>query len=176
MVHSLQSAESIVLTGPESTGKTTLSSLLSLGYDEPLVSEMSRPYLEARNGEYAYQDLAKIASVQLDEEKKKRSNATNFLFCDTDLLTIVTWGKFKYGKIDEWIEEAFYRNKSTYVLCDIDVPWEPDPLRENPNDRRALFDLHLDYLKESGKQHIVVKGKIEERIQSITAFLDTKNL
>jgi hypothetical protein len=41
------------------------------------------------------------------------------------------------------------------LICDIDLPWEPDPVRENGGDRR-LF-LHNKYIEEIKKYNFNYK-------------------
>ena len=164
------STEILVTTGPESSGKTTLASQLSDYWKTPLVPEVSRDYLKGRNS-YQQQDLLKIAKAQHEQEQAILSHSADRIVCDTDLLVIVIWSEVKYGCCDPWIVDTFensIKQKTTsryYYLCDFNIPWEADPLRENPDNRDTLFDLYLQKLKEYELDHCVMKGDPVERLQ-----------
>ena len=141
----------IVITGPESSGKTTLATQLSSYWKAPLIAEVARDYLADKHF-YQQCDLLEIAKQQHEEESKTLSHFPNRIVCDTDLLVIMIWSEFKYGSCDPWIYEAFEhcmaRNSTNrhYYLCDSNIPWQADPLRENPNNRNQLFELYLEKL------------------------------
>ena len=54
--------EIVVVTGPESCGKTTLARQLADRWEAPLVSEAARDYLQNK-GSYQKSDLLKIAKL-----------------------------------------------------------------------------------------------------------------
>ncbi len=130
----------IVLTGPESSGKTSLAQKLALHYRSDWVPEFARHYLENLNRPYQKSDLLKIAEAQIETENMRTATPVRFLFCDTDLITIKIWSEYRFGDCDPWIlkqiEERTYHH---YLLCKPDIAWQPDPLRENPDDREALY-------------------------------------
>ena len=108
----------IIITGPESCGKTTLARQLSAHFQTPLVEEYARIFFEEKQTpQYNAADLLKIAMGQSAAEKqaertllaqfpsKKASNSPNLILCDTDLLTIKIWSEEKYGRCDPWIIE-----------------------------------------------------------------------
>jgi len=166
------STEIIVITGPESSGKTTLAGQLSNSWKTPLVPEIARDYLKEKIY-YQKSDLLKIAKQQHKKEQALLSHSPEKLVCDTDLLVIMIWSEVKYGHCDQWICKTFENNinqqSSTrhYFLCDSKIPWQADPLRENPHDRNELFNLYLKKLKEYDLDHSVVKGNSQERLQQI---------
>ena len=95
------------------------------------------------------------------------------LICDTDLLVMIVWSEVKYGRCDQWIydtfekclkQEAFTRH---YYLCDSEIPWQADDLRENPDNRNELFKLYLQKLREYGLDYNVVKGGRQERVEQV---------
>jgi nicotinamide riboside kinase len=54
-----------------------------------------------------------------------------------------------------------------YLVCQPDLPWETDPLRENEQDRERLFALYMEDLFNDGKTVEVVKGTGDARMQEV---------
>jgi NadR type nicotinamide-nucleotide adenylyltransferase len=162
----------ISVTGPESTGKSWLAEHLAEHYKTKWVPEYARKYLEEINRPYTYQDILVIAQKQWDQENSAASN-TELLFCDTDFCVTNIWCKVKYGKCHEWITEKLEQNNyGLYLLCDIDLPWQYDPLREHPEMRSELFGMYCDLLQEHRFNYRVVTGTGEERLQNAIFFVD----
>ena len=161
----------VVITGPESSGKTTLAMDLSAHFDVPWVPEQARPYLEARQGLYGEADLLQIAQAQVAAEDLHGD--TDLLICDTDLITIRIWGEEKYGRSDPWIVRATEeRTYDHWLLCSPDMAWEPDPLRENPHDRERLFEVYRDLLTRLGRPFTIISGDPDERLRAaVTAVM-----
>ena len=162
--------EIVVVTGPESCGKTTLAKQLADRLEAPLVNEAARDYLQNKDS-YQKSDLLRIAKLQNAMEQEKAVLSTDKLVCDTDLLVILIWSEFKYGRCDPWIRETFencFNEKSLtrhYVLCAPNIPWQKDRLRENPHNREELFAVYLKKLKDYKLQHSVVSGSSKERLK-----------
>jgi nicotinamide riboside kinase len=162
--------EIIVITGPESSGKTTLASQLSDCWKSPLVPEVARDYLKGKNS-YQQHDLLKIAKQQHKQEQTFLSHSPERMVCDTDLLVIMIWSEVKYGHCDPWITTTFENcieqktSSRYYYLCDSNIPWQADPLRENPHNRDELFDLYLQKIQEYELDHSIVKGEPRIRLQ-----------
>ena len=164
----------IVISGPESSGKTTLAEALAHHYGTVCAREMARPYLEVKKRSgitvgYAEEDLLSIARSQVEEEDRVGASididAPRILFCDTDLITIRIWGEEKYGRSDPWIaQQTEQRPYDLWFLCAPDMPWEPDPLRENPLDRDRLFGLYEQELNALGRTYAVIQGGRMERL------------
>ena len=155
----------IAITGPESSGKTTLAKDLSRILGAKLVEEYSREYLEKNGPRYHKLDLLKIARENLRRiEAVDRSS----MVCDTEFLVMKIWYVEKYGVPDPEIEKYWLETPfDLFVLCHPEIPWVPDPLRENPFDRDRLFDIYLKELELSGKPFIIVRGSPEERIEQV---------
>lgn len=93
--------------------------------------------------------------------------------CDTDMITIRIWSQDKFGHVHPEIVDLVRRTEYDYwMLCRPDIPWEPDPLRENPHDRDRLFDVYEQTLRELGRPFIVIEGNHKERMRKATAFID----
>ena len=145
----------IIITGPESSGKTALCKALSKHFKIPSTEEYARGYLNNLGREYKEEDLIEIAKGQLQSE-------TNSQLLDTDLITIKIWSEYKYGKSDKWILEQIEKQKSEnryYLLCRPDIPWEADPLRESPLNRDELFKIYKREIEELGHDYLIIEGK-----------------
>jgi len=79
---------------------------------------------------------------------------------DTDILTYKIWSDVKYGQTDSWINQHLTSPRDKlYLLCYPDVDWEPDPLRENPHDRLALFSDYEQLLMALKLDYYIICGK-----------------
>lgn len=156
----------ISLVGPESSGKTTLAGALAEALGCLWVPEHARDHLAATGGAYGPDDLLRIARGQVLAEERALADGPPFLVCDTDLVTIVVWSQEKYGRCDPWImEQARARVYTHRFLLTPDMPWVPDPLRENPHDRDRLFTVHCRVLEELGLSYTILQGALDVRLQ-----------
>ncbi len=166
-MHQHSDLKKIAIVGPESTGKSMLAQQLAQLYKTAWVKEYARTYLEKLNRNYTYDDLRIIAKGQMQWEDEQAGKANGLLFCDTNLIVIKVWSDFKYGKTDkEIIAEIKKRKYQTHLLCNIDLPWQNDPLREHPHKREQLFKIYKTELKKFGIGYIEVKGTGDERLKS----------
>ncbi|QDH78479.1 ATP-binding protein [Echinicola soli] len=166
----------IVIIGPESTGKSTLSAALAAHFGEPWVEEYARKYIQQLDRDYHFDDLLEIAKGQIQLEDVMAKQAEALLFCDTDLHVIHVWSEHKYQKTADWILEQMARRKyDLYLLTDIDIPWEEDPLREHPDPEMRTFFYHwYDRLMHTADAPVVaISGSLDERLtKSIKAIED----
>jgi len=167
----------IVITGPESTGKSFLAKKLSEHFGQANTEEVARAYLNELQRPYNYHDLYKIALRQIATEDAWLNSNIGVLFCDTDLITIKIWSQVKYGKVDKRILRLIdQRHYELYLLCYPDIPWEPDPLRENPHNRPELFELYKEELMSYGKSFCLIEGsdyqkRMETAVKAVSDFL-----
>jgi NadR type nicotinamide-nucleotide adenylyltransferase len=168
----------VVMFGPESTGKTTLSEMLARYYNTVWVPEYAREYLQNKwNNERKtceQQDLIPIAIGQMDLENDLAFKATDVLFCDTDLLETKVYSLEYYGGfVDPLLDEAARNNDyDLYFLTYIDVPWEADDLRDRPLQREEMFQAFKKALDEHGKKYVLLKGNKKERLQKAVKYVD----
>lgn len=151
----------VVIIGPESTGKSTLSAALAAAFNTNWSPEFARDYLEQLKRNYHEADLWEMAKGQLALEQKMAQTANRLLFCDTDLYVIKVWSEAKYGRCDRRILEEIARRKyDFYLLTDIDIPWQPDPLREHPEtkDRQYFYRQYLDLVQQSNTPFVRISG------------------
>lgn len=164
----------IVIIGPESTGKSTLTAALASHFGEPWVPEFAREYLEKLDRPYEYDDLLDIAKGQISLEEKKLRDAKKFLFCDTDLHVLKVWSESKYKRVHPWIlDQIKVRKYDFYLLTDIDIPWEADPQREHPEPemREYFFDLYSSLLEKNSTPFQVVRGDLETRFSLALKYI-----
>jgi len=178
----------IVIIGPESTGKSTLCSLLAAHYKTIWCPEFARQYLLDNGTDYSFEDLATIAKGQLELEEKyllevnhpESSTQNPTLFLDTDMYVMKVWCEFVFGKCHQFIlDEIKTRKYDLYLLCNIDLPWAKDELREYPDEkpRQELFAIYQNILFNQTTPWHLISGTNEERLQNaIHAINKTFNL
>ena len=159
----------IVFTGPECSGKTKLSQEIAKHFNFIWIEEYARKHLNKVQNLYEYSDLKKIAQGQLELEQKTKKN--QFLICDTNLQVIKLWSIIKFGKCDPFIlnNQDF---RALYILCKPDFQWVFDPLRENPQNREAIFNLYYKDLIENNMNFIIVEGVHNKRFQVVSKIID----
>ena len=158
----------IAITGPESTGKSSLAHFLSVEFNLPLLREFARDFLYSKPEGYqcSFQDIGYIAAMQMKLEDEL-SEKHDFIICDTDVLVCKIWQEYVFGNSDPSIEAAFQnRNYDLILLCNADIPWEFDPLRSNPNDRDDIFNLYKNALEKASKPFKIISGIGEQRFKT----------
>ncbi|NOU46261.1 MAG: ATP-binding protein [Bacteroidales bacterium] len=156
----------IAITGPESTGKSWLAGHLAKEFNTVWIPEYAREYLSGKDTAYVLEDVVEIAKGQLAHEHRMIDKANQFLFSDTEMLVCKIWTDFVFNQIPDFIKQA-YENQyyDLYLLCDIDLPWEPDPLREHPNSRQIIFDKYKMELTQANLPFAVISGFGENRLK-----------
>ncbi len=159
----------IAITGPESSGKTTIARLIAEQINGFYVPEFAREFLELLDRDYTINDLDDIAKGQV--QRWNSAPQDEMLVCDTDWTVIRIWESFKYGSV----KHTLYCTSSPdtlYLLCKPDIEWEPDPLRENPDDRNELFDLYEQLLRETGLNYSISEGNVTNRLQNAVSLIE----
>jgi len=168
----------IVLFGPESTGKTTLSKQLARHYNSVWVREYAREYLQDKwNNERKTcesKDLLPIAIGQMKLENDLAQKTDSVLICDTDLLETKVYSEAYYkGTCDPILETYALENSyDIYFLTYIDTPWEADDLRDKPNERERMFKAFESALIKHKRPYVLLKGSKEERLKLATYHID----
>lgn len=163
----------IVFTGPESSGKTTISKEAARLYNLPLVEEYARSYLTNLERSYHNEDLSQIALGQENLESIYAQYPT--IICDTDLLTLYIWRNEVFNTVDEnWAKKLKndYPSERLYLLCSPDIPWQYDELRENPFDRDRLYTIYKETMTSFGMNFIELYGDHEERMAIVSQILE----
>jgi NadR type nicotinamide-nucleotide adenylyltransferase len=166
----------IVIIGPESTGKSTLCQQLAAHYETVWCPEYARTYLDVNGTEYGPDDLMRIAQGQLALEEWMAAEAKPpYYFVDTDLYVMKVWFEVVFDYCPPWIlKGAATQHCDLYLLCDTDLPWVADGMREYPDleQRQRLFRMYKDILINDGRPWALVSGTEEERLQSAIAAID----
>lgn len=142
-------------------------------YGAGLVSEYSRNYLTHLGRPYEEKDLLDIARGQMGLEAAAKINNTSMIICDTSLLVIKVWSLYKYNRCHPWIlDQLKHRENQLYLLTHHDIPYEEDPLRENPHDRHLLFGLYKSALESQDTPYVIVQGDKKSRLDIATRAID----
>ncbi|MBK9146472.1 MAG: ATP-binding protein [Flavobacteriales bacterium] len=164
----------IAIVGPESSGKSTLAQELMLRARAWYVSESAREYIDGLDRPYEEADLLEIARAQASNEEMVSTEFKGLMVCDTDLITIRIWSEEKFGRCHPWIlEQSEKRQYDHWLLCKPDIPWEPDPQRENPYDRDRLFEKYKALLDWLEKPYTIISGSRNARVKTALGVVKT---
>jgi HTH-type transcriptional regulator, transcriptional repressor of NAD biosynthesis genes len=157
------------MTGPESTGKTMLARQVAERLGTAWVPEAARCYAERVARPLTAADVEPIARehIALADETEARvtTRGGRVLVLDTDLLSTVIYARHYYGEVPRWIEEEEERRRADlYLLCDVDLPWEPDGVRDRPSDREAMFAEFERALAERRARSAMIRGEPRARL------------
>ena len=169
----------IVILGPESTGKSTLCKQLAAHYNTTWVAEYAREYLLKNGTAYTYENLLEIAKGQIEAEdlgirnwelanKSKIGNLKSEIFIDTDMNVMKVWCEFAFERCHHWILNRIAERKyDLYLLCNIDLPWIKDELREYPDlvSRQKLYCYYKDILINQNIPWVEISGTYEQRLE-----------
>jgi len=161
----------ILITGPESTGKSTLSRALSDKTGYVLLSEYARTYLEENGPSYTFEDLKKIAKTHVNQFRQLESSGQDVIL-DTYLMNLHIWSEVKFGRVDTYIAEQLKIFKPDLtLLLKPDIAWAPDPLRENENNRDELFDRFESMLTTRQDKFVIIEG--DNRLEQVLLNIES---
>ena len=167
----------VAVIGPESTGKSTLCELLAQHYNTQWCPEFAREYLMEKKGKYDYADLLNIAYGQVELENTMLTKARNgFYFIDTDMYVMKVWCEVAFENCHTWIlKQIALSQYDLYFLCDVDLPWVKDELREYPDFkfRKNLFKIYKDILINQKVRWSVISGTDTQRLQMAVSIINT---
>ena len=167
----------IAMYGPESTGKTTLASQLAEVFNTIWIPEFARDYLQdkwdLKQEICSQEDLIPIAIGQIKLENEALSQATKFLFCDTNSLVTKVFSDIYYNSCDPILDQAaLVHDYDLIFLTDVDIKWEPDDIRDKPDDRETTFATFEKTIKQFKKPYIKLSGNKEERLEKATKIIN----
>ena len=180
----------IVVIGPESTGKSTLCEQLAAHFNTIWVKEYAREYLLKNGTNYSFEDLLDIAKGQLEGEElivgrwpltetrsteQRLTNNGQHVFIDTDMYVMKVWCEFVFEKCHHWILNRIVERKyDLYLLCNTDLPWVKDELREYPDlvSRKKLYRHYKDIMVNQRVPWADISGNYEERLQKAIKAVD----
>ncbi|MEA3445583.1 MAG: ATP-binding protein [Bacteroidota bacterium] len=149
----------IVITGAESTGKTELAKGLAEHYNSVWVPEFARQYIETLNRPYNYHDVELIAKKQILSEEKIKEKAHDIIFYDTWLIITKIWFSEVYKKVPSWLNQHIEKsNIDLFLVCENDIAWIPDPVRENRDKRGFLQSLYIEEIEKLKRPWELIKG------------------
>jgi NadR type nicotinamide-nucleotide adenylyltransferase len=169
----------IVITGPESTGKTELAQALAEKLNSPWIPEYARQYVENLDRPYNYNDVIQIAKYQVIQEKESILKTENgIIIFDTWLIITKVWLDLVFGKCPKWIPDYIRSSKiDLFLVCDTDLPWIADPVRENGGEKRKeLFQLYCDEISTFGFKYEIVSGSGITRTENAMIALSKHGL
>lgn len=171
----------IAVVGPESTGKSTISKLLAQHYNTIYVPEYAREYCSKLTDPCTWQDEINMFHGQLELEKQLLPRANHLLICDTTFITVKIWSDQMFGKTpQEVLDELPKHTYDFYLLMNIDLPWEHDPLRDFPDLREHFMEVWHRELRNLNANYVVISGNSAARlgnaIASIDSFLESNQL
>ena len=179
----------VAVIGPESTGKSTLCELLAQHYNTQWCPEFAREFLLTHGTDYTYDDLLYIAKGQLameDEytqslvgrsefginsfvpDSELRTLNSKLLFVDTEMYVMKVWCEFVFGKCHRWVlDQIIERKYDLYLLCNTDLPWVKDELREYPDlkTRDQLYHIYKDIMINQSTPWVDITGDHDERLK-----------
>ena len=179
----------VVVIGPESTGKSSLCEQLANHYKTEWVKEYAREYLLTNGTEYGYDNLLEIAkgqfalenaAIQLVENKATNTSASNssskIILLDTNMYVLKVWCEFVFEKCHPWILNQIVENSyDLYLLCDVDLPWIKDELREYPDleIRERLYRHYKDLLVNQSTPWVNISGNYQQRLDNAINAIDS---
>jgi len=167
----------IAIVGPESTGKSTMSAYLATHYNTIWVPEFARGYCEKLTEPPTWQDEINMFHGQLALENELLPKANQLLICDTTFITVKIWSDYTFGKSpQEVLDELPKHPYDLYLLLNIDLPWEEDPLRDFPHMREHFMEVWRKELNALNSNHVLISGTGPERYDSaIKAINEFRN-
>jgi NadR type nicotinamide-nucleotide adenylyltransferase len=169
----------IVIIGPESTGKSTLCQQLAAHFNTIWCAEYAREYLNTHGTKYNEIDLLKIAKGQLALEANALQTAQQqnkqLIFVDTDMQVMKVWSEYVFNSCHPFIlQQAAQQQQHLYLLCNIDLPWVKDELREYENEqpRKELFNIYKDILVHQNTPWVLIQGNYQQRLQTAIAAVE----
>jgi len=157
----------IAVVGPESTGKSTMANYLAEKLHTLCVPEYARFYCKNLNRAYTLQDEVNMFYGQVALEEAFLNRSPEILVCDTTILTVKIWCDHLFGSTPaEVTDEIAVRHYDFFLLMDIDLPWEDDPLRDFPEQREHFLDVWKKELKALNANYELISGLGEQRLQN----------
>jgi nicotinamide riboside kinase len=141
-----------------------LAQQLAEHFRVPWIPEFARDYAE-NHGTLSAAHVDPIGRGQVAREDAAFRDAAGLIILDTDLLSTMVYGDQYYQFVPDWIPDvAKARLADLYLLCDIDVPWVADQVRDAQHQRRQMHDAFIDQLTRLGATYRLVSGEGPQRL------------
>ncbi|MFP6847139.1 MAG: AAA family ATPase [Pseudomonas sp.] len=166
----------LVLTGPESSGKSWLAEEIRAVFGGVLVGEYVRHFIDREQRDTCYADISAIAQGQLAWEDQARAARPALLILDTHLLSNILWSQTLFGDCPAWIEQALLaRDYHLHLLLDpASVPWVDDGQRCQPElaQRVAFYQQCELWLRQHHQPLQCIQGNWSERRMQALATVE----
>lgn len=164
----------IVITGAESTGKSTLTIQLAKHFNAPYITETARSYIENLKHNYTYDNVVEITKLHINRVEKLKNQNHQYIFVDTWLIIIKVWFEEVFHKTPDWLSQYFSTIKiDLFLLCETDLPWISDPVRENNGDKRKyLQNKYRQYLEQLNFNYALISGIGQERLNKAVQIIE----
>lgn len=164
----------LVLTGPESTGKSWLAARLHQRFGGLLVGEYVRDFIDKEQRDTCLTDIPTIARGQLAMEDAARSHAPPLLLLDTHLLSNILWSRTLFGSSPAWLEDELLQRQyhQHLLLSPEQVDWHDDGQRCQPSlaERMKFYEDCRQWLISRNQPFVEVGGSWDEREQQAVAI------
>lgn len=158
----------ITITGPESTGKTTMAHRLATYLKGTLVEEVVRKNYSPRHTFSA----ADVHTIAMQQSEAISTATGRWIIADTDALTTLIWLEDKWASINPAMEALWLRHlPDKYLLMYPDIPWHPDPMRSDKGRRMHLYNQHIRWLQQVDTPISIIKGLGDQRWENVKSAI-----
>lgn len=167
-----------LITGPESTGKSTLTERLAQHFNTIGVQEYARQWIDNHNGEWEFKDLDTFAQVQMDHIYWAKRRANKVFFTDTNQIATEIFSKAYFDMVSPNVRgKVRFHSKDNIdfaFLMDVDCPWVDDGQRDFPDQavRQFMLSEHERYLKDLGIPYMTLSGSWDEKFNKAVAHVE----
>lgn len=160
----------ILVTGPESTGKSTITERLAQHFNTIGVQEYARQWIDNNNEEWVYADLDTFAQTQLEHIYWARRRANKIFFTDTDAIATEIFSKAYFDKVSHTVRSLARWQKDIHFafLMDVDCPWVDDGQRDFPDQgvRQMMLNDHEQFLIDRKIPYLKLSGTWDEKFNT----------
>lgn len=165
----------VCMLGGESSGKSTLTEALAREFDTSYVAEYGRELWNTKSGVLVFDDMQRIAEVQIQREEVAAMRANRLLFCDTSPLTTLFYSNHLFGKVEPALESLAARRYDFTILCAPDFSFVQDGTRQPETFRIRQHEWYLTELTKRGIAYRLVTGSLEARVAQMRELIEPRD-
>ncbi|MNN65231.1 hypothetical protein D3C81_1807160 [compost metagenome] len=89
-------------------------------------------------------------------------------------MTVKIWSDHLFNHTPKEVTDKIQQHPyDLYLLMDIDLPWQDDPLRDFPEQREHFMEIWKTELEAVGGQYRIISGEGQQRlVNGLTAVND----